>query len=451
MSTLAVIILAAGEGTRMKSERSKVLHTVCGRPMVRWVLSAVTPLKPASINLVVGHKADQVRVELAQEKITYVTQEQQLGTGHAVRLAGKHLKNFKGDVIVLCADTPLITADTLKGLLAFHRKRRNAATILSAHFDNPFSYGRIVRLPSGQVTGIVEEKDATQQQRAIPEINSGIYCFKSPLVWKALGSIRNDNAKKEYYLTDVIGILDRAGEKVDAFSDVQPDEIMGVNNRLDLSIAEAKMRRRICERHMVDGVTIADPATTHISAQAQIGRDTVILPGTIIEGTSRIGAGCLIGPYSCIKNSMIADQAEVRLSCVAEATLGSGVKIGPFAHLRPGAVLGDGARVGNFSEVKKSIIGEGAKVNHLSYIGDATIGRKVNIGAGTITCNYDGVHKHRTVIGDRSFVGSNVNLVAPVTIGADVVLGAGSTITDDVPARSLAIARARQVNKERKK
>lgn len=451
MKNVAVLILAAGEGTRMKSERSKVLHEVCGRPMVRWVLSAVRPLKPASIDLIVGHKADQVRAELAQEKISYVTQGQQLGTGHAVRLAGRRLKNFKGDVLVLCADTPLIAADTLQGLLSFHRKRRNAATILSAHFSNPFSYGRIVRLPSGQVTGIVEEKDATPQQRAITEINSGIYCFKSPLIWQALSRVRNDNAKKEYYLTDVIGILDRAGEKVDAFSQVQPDEIMGVNNRRDLSVAEAKMRRAICERHMLEGVTIIDPATTHISAQAQIGRDTVLLPGTIIEGSSHIGAGCLIGPYACIKDSTVADQAEVRLSCVTEAALGTGVKIGPYAHLRPGAVLEAGARVGNFSEVKKSVIGEGAKVNHLSYIGDATIGRKVNIGAGTITCNYDGAHKHRTVIGDRTFVGSNVNLVAPVNIGPDVVLGAGSTITDDVPERSLAIARARQINKERKK
>jgi bifunctional UDP-N-acetylglucosamine pyrophosphorylase/glucosamine-1-phosphate N-acetyltransferase len=451
MNKVSIVVLAAGEGTRMKSGRSKVLHPLAGKPLVRWVLSAISALKPDAIYLIVGHKADQVREELAGEKVVFVEQKQQLGSGHALMQTEKHLKKYSGDIIVLCADTPLIKADTLRNLLKTHRKQKNAATILSAEFDNPLSYGRIVRMPSGKVQGIVEEKDATLEQKKIKEINSGIYCFQSPQIWKALSRITPNNQKKEYYLTDAISILNNDGFNVDASMNVQPYEIMGVNNRLDLSKAEKIVRKEVIEQAMLNGVTIIDPEHTYITPGVKIGQDTVIYPGSIIEGKTTIGSNCIIGPNTVIKNAEISNDSSVIISYVTDAKVGEKVKIGPYAHLRPGTILKKGAKVGNFSEIKNAVIEEGSKVNHLSYIGDAELGVNVNVGAGTITCNYDGVKKSKTIIGDRVFVGSNVNLVAPVKVGHDVLLGAGSTITDDVPAKNLAIARARQVNKIRKK
>ncbi|MCX5777642.1 MAG: bifunctional UDP-N-acetylglucosamine diphosphorylase/glucosamine-1-phosphate N-acetyltransferase GlmU [Elusimicrobia bacterium] len=428
---LAVIILAAGEGTRMKSAIAKVAHRVAGRSLVSWVVAAAKGLNPAEMCLIVGHKADQVRAVVAGEKIGFAVQKNQRGSGHAVLQCAPRLGKFQGDILVLCADTPLITTDTLRSFLTYHRTSAHAVSILSAEFGNPFGYGRIVRRADGSVQGIVEEKDATGEQRKIREINSGIYCFSSPAIWQALKKIKPDNAKKEYYLTDVIEILNNAGQTAGACSLGVPTEILGVNTRVELAQAERLMNARILRRHMLNGVTIIDPDTTYISPDARIGADTVIYPGTVIEGATVIGERCVIKPHSVLTDARVDADA----------------LIGPFAHLRAGSVLKAGAKVGNFSEIKKSVIGPRSKVNHLSYIGDAILGADVNVGAGTITCNYDGEKKHTTTIGDRVFVGSNTNLVAPVTVGADAVIGAGSTITDAVPARSLALARARQINK----
>ncbi|MGA2090041.1 MAG: bifunctional UDP-N-acetylglucosamine diphosphorylase/glucosamine-1-phosphate N-acetyltransferase GlmU [Endomicrobiales bacterium] len=428
---LAVIILAAGEGTRMKSETAKVVHQVGGRSLVSWVVSAVKGLKPSDVFVIVGHKADQVRHVLSEEKVTFVVQKNQHGSGHAVLQCAPHLRTFCGDILVLCADTPLITTETLRSLLKYHRDSRYAATVLSANFDDPFGYGRIARRVDGSVEAIIEEKDATAEQRKIHEINSGIYCFSSPDVWSALKKITPNNVKKEYYLTDVIEIFNHGGRTVGACSIGVPLEILGVNTRVELALAERYIRSSIVRQHMLNGVTIIDPDHTYISPETRIGRDTVIYPGTVIEGTTVIGEQCVIEPYSV----------------VTQAHLEDGVHIGPFAHLRAGSIIKAGGKVGNFSEIKKSVIGPRSKVNHLSYIGDAVLGEDVNVGAGTITCNFDGQRKHQTIIGNRVFVGSNTNLVAPVTIGAEVVIAAGSTITEDVPAQSLAIARARQTNK----
>lgn len=434
----------------MKSARAKVLHPLAGTPLVRWVLSAVKGLKPEHIYMVVGNGAAEVRQALAGEDIVFVEQTQRLGSGHAFRQTARHLRGYRGDIIVLCADTPLVRLETLRRLYAGHRRQGNAATVLSGCFANPFGYGRILRQPSGQVQGIVEEKDASPEQKLITEINSGIYCFSSPVIWQAVSRITNDNAKKEYYLTDVIALLDRRGQKVGAYSGVTAQEILGVNDRANLAAAEEIVRQQVLTRLMAEGVTVVDPQHTYVSPEAKIGRDTVLLPGTVIEGAAIIGADCRIGPYTLVRTSRIADQGEITFSCLTDAVVGKGVKVGPFAHLRPGAVIKAGARVGNFSEVKKSVVGEGSKVNHLSYIGDARLGRNVNIGAGTITCNYNGREKNTTYIGDRSFVGSNVNLVAPIRIGADTVLAAGSTFTEDVPRGALGIARSRQIHKVRK-
>jgi len=447
---LAVVILAAGEGTRMKSAYPKVLHSLMGRPLLRWVLSSVYALAPARVCVVVGHRAQEVRQALKGDAVMFIEQKKQSGSGDALIRAAGALKSFSGDILVLCGDTPLISAATLKNLYARHRRQNNAATILSSRMNNPFGYGRICRLESGAVSGIVEEKDADDAQKKINEINSGIYCFTSPLIWSALKKIRPENKKREYYLTDAVEILNAQGARVDAACIPSGDEIMGVNTRLDLARAENVARQATLEKLMLSGVTIINPATVSVSPDAKIGRDTVIYPFTIIEGDTVTGENCAIGPGSFIRNSVIGDSVEVRSSYIYDSTVAAGAKIGPFSHLRPGTKLGEAVKVGNFSEVKKSVVGAGSKVNHLSYVGDSRIGKGVNIGAGTITCNYDGINKNITVIDDNVFVGSNVNLVAPVRVGRGAVLGAGSTITDDVPPAMLAIARARQVNKTRK-
>jgi len=432
MKKLAVVILAAGEGTRMKSALPKVLHTVAGRPMIEWVLAATSWLKPAKIVVVVGNHAQQVKEALGGQPLLICQQKERLGTAHALKQAAKFFLSFRGDVLVICGDTPLVESATLKQLVAAHRAGNNAATVLSAKAINPFSYGRINRSQSGDVVGIVEEKDCTAQQRLISEINSGMYCF-SPLIWQALSKIKNNNAKREYYLTDAISILHAMGKRVDAKMLASMDEIMGINDRINLADAETIARKKTLNALMRAGVTIENPLTTIIGPDITIGADTVIRSGSIITGKCSIGANCEIGPYSVVSDSAVGD----------------GCKVGPFAHLRPGTVLKTGAKVGNFCEVKKSVVGCGSKVNHLSYIGDAVLGSDVNIGAGTITCNYDGKNKFKTTIGDRAFVGSNTNFVAPVTVGAGALIAAGSTITENIPKGMLAIARARQINKKR--
>jgi bifunctional UDP-N-acetylglucosamine pyrophosphorylase/glucosamine-1-phosphate N-acetyltransferase len=435
MKNIAVVILAAGEGTRMKSATAKVLHTVAGRSMIEWVVSAAAGLKPVKTVVVLGNCSQAVEKALCGKSVLVSLQKKRLGTAHALLQAAKHLKNFKGDVLVICGDTPLVTSETLNKLVSAHGAGGNAATILSAQAPNPFGYGRINRQNNGEVLGIVEEKDCTTQQRCINEINSGMYCFSSPLIWQVLSKIKNKNAKKEYYLTDAIEILRAGGERVDAQMLASIDEIMGINDRAGLADAEKLARKKILHGLMLNGVTVENPETTTVGADVKMGADTVIRSGCVITGKCSIGANCDIGPYAVMNDAII----------------GEACKVGPFAHLRPGTVLKTGAKVGNFCEVKKSVVGIGSKVNHLSYIGDATLGNNVNVGAGTITCNYDGKNKFKTVIGDRVFIGSNTNLVAPVTVGAGALIAAGSTITDNVPKDTLAIARQRQVNKKRKK
>jgi len=450
MKNVSVVILAAGEGTRMKSETPKVLHKVCGKPMVSWVLESVDGLKPQGTYLVVGHKGNVVKENVLEKGISFVEQKKQLGSGHALMQLSKKLARWHGSVLVLCADTPLVKTETLEALIKFHRVEDNSATVLSVINENPFGYGRMIRSPLGQIEKIVEEKDASPDIRRIKEINSGIYCFESPQIWGVLNKIKPENAKKEYYLTDAIDILNRQGKKTGACTVCGCEEVLGVNSRVELAHAEAVKRSETLNKLMLSGVTVIDPGNTYVSSDARIGCDTVILPGTIIEGASVIGSNCRIGPYTFIADSELGENIEARSSYIYGSKIGNGAKIGPFSHIRPGTILKNDVRVGNFSEIKKSTLEDGANVNHLTYIGDARLGKKVNVGAGTITCNYDGFKKSQTIIGDRSFIGSNVNLVAPVTVGSDVVIGAGSTITDNVPSKSLAIARSRQIIKKRK-
>lgn len=450
MKKLSVVILAAGEGTRMKSRLPKVLHELGGMSIIKWVLSVAKSLSPEKIILVVGHESKQVKKELADSKIIFVEQKKQLGTANALLQTKKYLGNYKNDILVLCGDAPLLQRPTLVRLIDSHKKNNNDMSILSAEAPDPFSYGRIVRAPYGNVLKIVEEKDAIDSQKKIKEINSGVYCFKSPLVWEVLKSIKTDNKKHEYYLTDTVEILNSRNRKVSACQFAEFCETLGINNRYDLSVAESIIRKQILKKLMLDGVTICDPDNTYISSETKVGNDTIIYPGTIIEGKTSIGSNCVIGPYAHIDNSKIENNVKIVESYILESQIKNGAKIGPFSQLRPGSVIQQNAKVGNFSEVKKSVIGKGAKVNHLSYIGDATLGKAVNVGAGTITCNYDGKNKFKTLVGDRVFIGSNVNFVAPVKIGADSLIGAGSTITENVPSKGLSIARARQVNKKKK-
>jgi len=451
MKNLSVIILAAGEGTRMKSDTPKVLHKVSGAAMLERVLNAVSGLKPEKVCVVVGHGAQQVKKEFSDRNIIFVHQAKQLGSGHAVIQVRKVLSKYKGNILILCGDAPLIKQETLKDLLSFHIRQDIDATVLSAEIDNPFSYGRIVRQPSGQVSGIVEEKDAQPLQKRIKEVNSGIYCFKSQKLWNSLKKINNKNNKGEYYLTDTISILSCSGASIGAYKIKGFEEILGINSRIDLAKAEKLLNKRVVEKVMIEGVTVIDPENTYISPEAKIGRDTIIYPGTIIECDTEIGHSSIVGPNCLIRSSKIGSGCVIRTSFIYDSILHDNVKIGPFAHIRPGTVIKEDARIGNFTEVKKSIVGRGSKVSHLAYIGDTELGSDINIGAGAITCNYDGVNKHKTQIGDGSFVGSNVNLVAPVRIGKNVLIAAGSTITEDVPSGSLAIARSRQTVKPRKK
>lgn len=446
MTNIFAVILAAGQGTRMKSKLYKVLHPVCGKPMVEHVVDHIQTLDVDRIVTVVGHGAELVKETLG-EKSEYVLQAEQLGTAHAIQQAEPILGELEGTTLVVCGDTPLIRPETMQALFAHHAAENAKATILTAVAENPTGYGRILRNVDGQVAQIVEQKDATEEQKLVTEINTGTYCFDNKALFEALKLVKNDNAQGEYYLPDVIEILQQQGEIVSAFVTGDFDETLGVNDRFALSQAEELMRARINERHMRNGVTIINPATTHISADAIIGSDTVLLPGVIIEGKTVIGEDCKIGPNSHIVNSKIGNATTIHSSVVLNSTVGHETAVGPFAHLRPDSTLGDHVKIGNFVEVKKSSLGDNTKVSHLSYIGDAEIGQNVNIGCGSITVNYDGKNKFKTTIEDDVFVGCNSNLVAPITIGAGSFIAAGSTITKEVPGDALAIARARQENK----
>ncbi|REI11629.1 bifunctional UDP-N-acetylglucosamine diphosphorylase/glucosamine-1-phosphate N-acetyltransferase GlmU [Staphylococcus felis] len=441
------IVLAAGKGTRMKSKKYKVLHEVLGKPMIAHVIDQVRHSGVDELVTIVGHGADSVKETLG-ETSKYSFQEEQLGTAHAVKQASEHLAQKKGITLVVCGDTPLITGETLSKLIEHHEREKAVATVLSATTQTPFGYGRIVRSDQNELVEIVEEKDANDSQKAITEISSGIFAFDNQTLFTLLEKVDNNNAQGEYYLPQVLTLIKAQKGKLAIYHTDDFDEIMGVNDRVALSQAEKKYRQRINEYHMNNGVTLIDPETTYIGVDVIIGQDTTIEQGVKLTGQTQIGDDTVIGQYSEIHNSQIGDAVHIRQSVVTDAHVSSKVKVGPFAQLRPGADLGEGSKVGNFVEIKKSQIENGAKVPHLSYIGDAQIGARTNVGGGTITVNYDGVNKFKTTIGQDAFIGCNTNLIAPVTIGDGAMIAAGSSITDDVPESSLALARARQVTKE---
>ncbi len=443
-----VVVLAAGKGTRMKSQIPKVLHQVCNKPMLWHILSAA---KQVSVNqtVVVGYGKQQVQEFLldkfCSDNLYTVEQTQQLGTGHAVLCARNHLQNEQ--TLVLLGDTPLITEEELSGLIDYHNKNDSAVSVLTAKENNPQGYGRIIRDSTNMVKQIVEESDASEQEKNITEINTGIMIFKTSELLEVLDNLQADNQQGEYYLTDAIEIMYNRDRTVSGYQITKTYRTMGINDRSELAKAEDLMSRDINDRWMKSGVTIIDPARTYIDPEAYIGNDTVIYPGTQILGSSKIGSSCILGSETEINNSNIEDNCQIEKSKVVDSFIGGGTSIGPYAHIRPGSVIAQEVRIGNFVEVKNSNIGFGSKANHLAYIGDAEIGSDVNLGAGTVIVNYDGVSKHKTIIKDRAFIGCNSNLVAPVTIEEGAFVAAGSTVTDNVPSDSLAIARARQINK----
>ncbi|MBU7594092.1 bifunctional UDP-N-acetylglucosamine diphosphorylase/glucosamine-1-phosphate N-acetyltransferase GlmU [Metabacillus halosaccharovorans] len=447
MDNRYAVILAAGQGTRMKSSLYKVLHPVCGKPMVQHVLDQVTQLTLSKVVTIVGHGAEKVKSELGG-RTEYALQSEQLGTAHAVMQAAPFLEDEEGTTIVICGDTPLIPAETMSALLAHHQETNAKATILTANAEDPTGYGRIVRNQEGTVEKNVEHKDASEDERMITEINTGTYCFDNKELFKALKNVSNDNVQGEYYLPDVIEILKKEGKVISAYQTASFEETLGVNDRIALSQAEKLMKQRINKEHMRNGVTIIDPDNTYISVDAKIGRDTTIYPGTMIIGETVIGEECVIGPNTEIKNCNIGTKTTIRQSVAHDSEIGSEVQIGPFAHIRPSSHISDEVKIGNFVEIKKSSMGKGSKASHLSYIGDAEVGSDVNLGCGSITVNYDGKNKFLTKIEDGAFIGCNSNLIAPVTVGKGAYVAAGSTVTNDVPEKALTVARARQVNKE---
>jgi bifunctional UDP-N-acetylglucosamine pyrophosphorylase/glucosamine-1-phosphate N-acetyltransferase len=449
MENVAAVILAAGKGTRMKSGLVKVLHPAAGRPMIAWPVEAALAAGAAPVVLVVGHQADAVRSAFRSiPEIRSALQVEQLGTGHAVACAREQLAGFSGTVLILCGDTPLLRVETLLGLIRFHREQSASLTVLTAAMNNPYGYGRVVRDGSGRVVRIVEQKDATPEEQAICEINSGIYCMEAGFLYANIGSISSDNAQQEFYLTDLVSIAAAKGLTCLGRCTDDPDEIMGVNDRAQLAEASRILRRRINCDLMCSGVSLVDPEHTYIDHGVSIGPDTVIYPNCTISGATIIASGCTIENGVTIKDCTIGEGCHIKAGSVLEGSqLLAEVSVGPMAHLRPGTVLNDHVKIGNFVETKKIVMGEGSKASHLTYLGDAEIGRNVNIGCGTITCNYDGVNKHRTIIGDDVFIGSDVQLVAPVEVGRNSLVAAGTTVTMEVPPDSLAISRVPQVNK----
>ena len=442
-----VVILAAGQGTRMKSLLPKVLHPVAGRPMVEHVLGSARALDPATITLVVGHGAEAIQACLAgRQGLRFAVQMPQHGTAHALQVAEPLLAGQAGTLVLLSGDVPLLGAATVRRLLETHRATGAAATVMTAVVERPYGYGRIIRT-GGRVARIIEERDASPEQRRVGEINSGIYAFDLAPLFDALRTIAARNVQGEYYLTDLIAVYRRRQLPVETLIVEDPREIRGVNTRSELSEVGTIMRQKKNEELMAAGVTIIDPATTYIDPHVEVGADTVIHPGVVIQGHSRIGSACEIHAYVRIADSELADRVTIHNFClILGARVAGGAAIGPFAHLRPATEIGQGARVGNFVELKKTTLGAGSKANHLSYLGDATIGANVNVGAGTITCNYDGQKKHETVIEDGAFIGSDTQLIAPVRVGKGAYVGAGSSITDDVPPGALGVARGRQTN-----
>ncbi len=441
------IILAAGKGTRMKSDLPKVLHKVAGISMLEHVFRSVSAIDPEKTVTVVGHKAELVEQVLAGQT-DFVRQTEQLGTGHAVMMAEPVLENLTGQTLVIAGDTPLITGESLKNLIDFHINHKNVATILTAEAENPFGYGRIVRNQHDEVLKIVEQKDSSDFEQQIKEINTGTYVFDNARLFEALKNINTNNAQGEYYITDVIGIFRENGEKVCAYTLKDFDESLGVNDRVALATAESVMRRRINQQHMVNGVSFVNPHATYIDVDVEIAPEVQVEANVTLKGQTKIGAETILTNGTYIVDSVIGERAVITNSMIEESSVEDGVTVGPYAHIRPGSSLAKDVHVGNFVEVKGSSIGENTKAGHLTYIGNSEVGANVNFGAGTITVNYDGQKKYKTIIGDNVFVGSNSTIIAPVELGDNSLVGAGSTITKDVPADAIALGRGRQINKE---
>jgi bifunctional UDP-N-acetylglucosamine pyrophosphorylase / glucosamine-1-phosphate N-acetyltransferase len=448
---VAIAIMAAGKGTRLKSKHPKVLHEIGGKPILAHVVAAAAQVvPPADIFVIIGHEADRVRQVFAHTGVNFVLQAEQRGTGHALMVASAALAPYD-QVIVLSGDAPLITPETIQNVSDFHTAQKATMTLLTADLANPFGYGRVLRKSAKrpEVRAIVEEKAATARQKKIHEINSGFYAFSVPALYEHIGSLSTDNTQHEYYLTDMAAVFNRAGKKVVATKTSDPGEVLGSNTRAEMMELDALLRLAKCRQLLSEGVTIFYPQTCVIDSDVEIGADTVIEPFVQLLGNTKIGSDCRIRSYSVIKNTEIADRVTILPGCVMDdSRIGSEAIVGPYSRLRPGSDIGEGAHVGNFVETKKITLGKGSKANHLTYLGDAEIGEGVNVGAGTITCNYDGAQKHKTVIEDGAFIGSDSTLVAPVKIGRGSYVAAASCITEDVPADSLALARARQTVKE---
>ncbi|MGT2744641.1 bifunctional UDP-N-acetylglucosamine diphosphorylase/glucosamine-1-phosphate N-acetyltransferase GlmU [Streptococcus phocae subsp. phocae] len=441
------IILAAGKGTRMKSDLPKVLHSVSGLTMLEHVFRSVSALKPEKKVTVIGHKAELVREVLADQS-AFVLQTEQLGTGHAVMMAEEELAGLDGHTLVIAGDTPLITGESLKNLVDFHINHKNVATILTAAAQDPFGYGRIIRNADGEVTKIVEQKDANDFEQQVKEINTGTYVFDNKRLFEALKNINTDNAQGEYYLTDVIAIFREQKEKVGAYTLRDFNESLGVNDRVALATAEEVMRQRITKQHMINGVTFQSPQTAYIDSDVVIAPDVMIEANVTLKGKTTIGAGTILTNGTYIVDSKIGVSSVITHSMIEASTLAEGVTVGPYAHIRPGSSLAQNVHIGNFVEIKGSSLGKNSKAGHLTYVGNAQVGSEVNIGAGTITVNYDGRQKYQTVIGDHAFIGSNSTLIAPIEIGDGALTAAGSTISKSVPVDGIGIGRSRQVTKE---
>ena len=448
MEGIASIILAAGKGTRMKSEVVKVLHPILGLPMLSYPIAlSLNGIKAEKTIVVVGYQADQIKERFKNLQVQFVLQEEQLGTGHAALQAIPFVKTFTGTALILCGDVPLVKADTLRVFIAAFGESHSTLSVLTTVVEDPFGYGRILRSPEGWLEKIVEEKDASEKERSIREINTGIYCVKAPFLIEGLGEIGKDNAQGEYYLTDLVEIAKKKGLRCSAHIVSDPVEVMGINTRVDLAMANEVLRQAKLKDLMLSGVTMVDPKTTYVDQTVEVGKDTILYPNCHLQGRTKIGERCIIEPNSMISDSVVGNEVTIRSnSVITESKIEEGGSIGPFSHLRPLSEVKTKAKIGNFVEVKKSVIGRGSKANHLTYIGNSTVGEYVNIGAGTITCNYDGFEKHPTIIGNRVFVGSNVELVAPVKVGDDSSIGAGTTVTKDIPAGALAISRTKQKN-----
>ena len=440
------LILAAGQGKRIKSDLPKVLHKVCGKEMVNHVIDTLRKENIEDINVIIGKGADLVKENTKSRNISYSLQEEQLGTGHAVKCAIDFLKGKRGTVAIFNGDAPLITEETIEELFKTHKENGNSATILTSILNDASGYGRIIR-KGNEVLKIVEHKDCNDEELKVKEINSGMYCFEIESLVECLGTLSNNNSQGEYYLTDVIGMLKEKNEKVGALV-ISYEETLGVNSRVQLAEVEAVLRKRINNKHLENGVTIIDPNTTYIGIDVEIGQDTIIYPGNVLEGNTVIGKNCVLYPNSRINNSVIGESVDIQSSVILESKIGNQTTVGPFAYIRPESIIGNNVRVGDFVEIKKSTIGNNTKVSHLTYVGDAEVGEGCNFGCGTVTVNYDGKNKNKTIIGNNSFIGCNTNLISPVTVEDNTYIAAGSTITNDVKSGELAVARAKQRNIE---